>query len=180
MICAAWSACALKIGALHSLPVQRDKGVQAVALRSVRERCYQTLAYELGGVLIAAPLYALVFSKSVEASFLLIASISVCVMARSPIHNILFDWVDLLLSGRVASDRPHGLRLIHAVSLEVTSTLVSLPIIMWMGGIGFWPALGVDIGLTVLYTAYAYAFHLVYDWLRPIARRPEAVWKRMR
>lgn len=147
-------------------------------LRSVRERCYQTLAYEFGGLMIAAPLYAVVFGQSAQASFLLIAAISVCVMAWSPVHNAIFDWADLLLSGRVASERPHGLRLVHAVSLEVTSTLVSLPVIMWIGGIGFWPALGVDIGLTLLYTGYAYVFHLAYDWLRPVVRRPEAVWRR--
>ena len=60
----------------------------------------------------------------------------------------------------------------------VTEGGVSLPVIMWIGGVGFWPALGVDIGLTLLYTGYAYVFHLAYDWLRPVVRRPEAVWRR--
>ncbi len=39
---------------------------------------------------------------------------------------------------------------------------------MWFGGHGLWSALAIDIGLTLLYSAYAYFFHILYDWLRPV------------
>jgi uncharacterized membrane protein len=41
---------------------------------------------------------------------------------------------------------------------------------MRIGGHGFLDALSIDIGLTVVYVAYGYLFHIVYDMLRPIAR----------
>ena len=47
---------------------------------------------------------------------------------------------------------------------------MTLPIVMWMGGFGFWAALAVNIGFTVFYAAYTYIFHIVFDWLRPMRR----------
>ena len=138
-------------------------------LRSVRERFYQTISFELGGLLLAAPLYALAFGKSAEESLSLVLALSVVAIVWSPLHNIVFDWLDLRFCGRAASERPHGLRLVHAASHEATSTLVTVPVIMWIAGFSFWQALALDLGLTLLYAAYAYAFHLAYDRVRPVA-----------
>jgi uncharacterized membrane protein len=137
-------------------------------LRSARERFYQTISFELGGILIAAPLYAIVFGGSAENSFALLIILSAVVMAWSPLHNSVFDWFDERSSGRTASERPHGLRLVHALSQEVSSTLVTLPLVMWIGQFDFWQALGVEISLTLLYAAYAYLFHIAYDRVRPV------------
>ncbi len=139
-----------------------------MALRNFRERVLQTLCFEGGGLLMVAPGYALVTGHRGGASFVLMTSISVAVMVWSPIHNIAFDVIDLRLTGRVASDRPHGLRIVHATSHEVSAVVVSLPILVWLGGHSVWAALAVDVTLTVVYTAYAYVFHLAYDRLRPV------------
>jgi uncharacterized membrane protein len=90
-------------------------------------------------------------------------------MAWSPLHNSVFDWLDERSTGRTASERPHGLRLVHALSQEVSSTLVTLPLVMWIGHFDFWQALGVEISLTLFYAAYAYVFHIIYDRARPVA-----------
>jgi uncharacterized membrane protein len=140
-------------------------------LRSVRERAYQAVALELGGIAIVAPLYAVFFSESAETSFLLIVLLAVAVMIWSPLHNTAFDWLEWKMTGRLASDRPHRLRLVHAACHEASSVVVTLPLIMWIGGHGFWIALGVDIGLTVFYSAYIYIFHIIYDRLRPVGCR---------
>jgi uncharacterized membrane protein len=137
-------------------------------LRSARERIYQTLAFEAGGLLLATPLYALVFGQRSSDSFLLLAILSCVVMAWSPLHNTVFDWLDLRLNRRAASDRPHGLRLVHATSHEFSSIVATLPLVMLLGGHGFGQALAVNAGLTLLYAAYAYGFHILYDLLRPV------------
>ncbi|MGL4490633.1 MAG: chlorhexidine efflux transporter [Rhizobiaceae bacterium] len=142
-------------------------------LRSTRERVYQTIALEIGGIALAAPLYALFFSESAETSFLLIVALSLALMIWSPLHNTIFDWVDWRATGRVASSRPHGLRMLHAVSHEVTSAVLTLPLIMLIGGHGFWIALGVDLGLTLFYTVYIYFFHIAYDRMRPVGNLPK-------
>lgn len=148
-----------------------------MTLRSPRERVLQTLSFEAGGLLMVTPVYALIFGRTAGEGFTLLLALSVAVMVWAPIFNTVFDWADLHLSGRVASDRPHRLRLVHAVLHETSSVIVSLPLILWIGGIAFGAALAVDLGLTVFYSAYAYVFHLIYDRQRPVrgplqAQRP--------
>jgi len=143
-----------------------------MTLRSARERLFQTLAFELGGLALVAPVYGFVMGASAVDSVLLVAATSVVVMAWSPIHNHLFDAAEWRLSGRVASERPSRLRLVHAVSHEVSTTIVTVPVIMLVGGHGFWESLIIDIAMTLFYVAYTYVFHVAYDWWRPV--RPAA------
>ena len=144
-------------------------------LRNLRERFIQTLAYEAGGLLLVTPIYALVAGKKAAESFTLMVALSVLVMIWSPIFNTLFDWVEGRTTGRSASDRPHRLRLLHAALLEVTSVVVTLPAVMWLGGHDFLSALAIDVGLTLAYAAYAYVFHFSFDKLRPVTTMPAAV-----
>jgi uncharacterized membrane protein len=137
-------------------------------LRSPRERSVQTLCYEAGGLLLPVPLYLFYSGQETGAGALLMLALSGAVMIWSPAHNTIFDWADLRLSGRVASDRPQAWRVVHAISHEVTTVVVTLPILIWMGGHGLREALLLDLGLTLLYALYAYGFHLVYDRLRPV------------
>jgi uncharacterized membrane protein len=142
-----------------------------MTLRSPRERLIQTISYEIGGLCLSIPLVALFGGGTTGEAFWLMLALSVAVLVWSPIHNTVFDWLDLRLSGRLASDRPQRWRLVHAVSHEATTVVVTLPILIWLGGFGFWTALLADLGLTALYAVYAYVFHLVYDWLRPVRPR---------
>jgi uncharacterized membrane protein len=139
-----------------------------MALRSPQERIIQTLAFEIGGLFLVLPLFVLVTGNGAGEGFLLLAVLSVAVMIWSPLHNTVFDRLDLWLSGRVASARPQGWRMLHAISHEVTVVVVTLPIMLGLGGLSLGDALLANIGLTAVYTAYAYAFHLVYDRWRPV------------
>ncbi|WP_413720569.1 PACE efflux transporter [Silicimonas sp. MF1-12-2] len=139
-----------------------------MTLRSLRERIIQTVSFELGGLLVVAPAYAVLSGSSPTESLGLLIALSIAFMIWSPIHNTLFDVLEFRFSHRVASDRPHGLRIVHAISHETTSIVVTLPLIMYLGGYGFWVAIAVDLGLTIAYTAYAYLFHVVFDRLRPV------------
>ena len=141
-----------------------------MTLRSARERVIQTLAYEAGGLCLSVPLFALVSGGTTGEALWLLLVLSIAVLIWSPIHNTAFDWVDLRWSGRLASDRPQRWRLVHAVSHEATTLVVTLPILMALGGLSFWAALLADLGLTALYAVYAYVFHLIYDRLRPVRR----------
>jgi uncharacterized membrane protein len=138
-------------------------------LRSPRERLIQTLCYEAGGLLLSIPLYLLYSGHATGEGTQLMLALSVAVMVWSPFHNSLFDWADLQLSGRVASDRPQAWRMVHAISHEVSTMVFTVPILIGLGGHAWREALLVDLGLTGLYAVYAYGFHLVYDRLRPIA-----------
>lgn len=139
-----------------------------MALRSPRERIIQTFAYEAGGWLIAVPLYVIATGGSAGEGALLMLALTAAVILWMPVHNTLFDLADLRLTGRSASDRPHRWRIVQAISQEATTVVVTLPILIWLGGLGVWHALMADIALTGVYAVYAYGFHLVYDRVRPI------------
>ena len=139
-----------------------------MALRSGGERLAQALAYEAGGLMLTVPAFVLGFGAEATQAFLVVLAVTLSVMAWSPLHNFIFDVLEWRFAGRVASDRPSGWRVVHAISHEATDTMISLPVIMLVGGYGFWEALAIDIAMTLFYAAYTYLFHLGYDRLRPV------------
>ncbi len=139
-----------------------------MGIRNFRERVYQAVSCELGGILVAAPLYALVAGAGAQESLLLIATLSVVATVWVLIHNTVFDLVEWRLAQRSASDRPQAFRILHAVSLEATLMILTVPVLMVMGGHSFLEAVVLDIGLTFVYLIYAYLFHIAYDWVRPV------------
>jgi uncharacterized membrane protein len=141
-----------------------------MSLRSFRERALQTLLYEAGGIAIAAPLYDLIFGAGAAESVTLMVILAVILLIWIPAFNTLFDAIEWRLTRRPASDRPHPLRVLHAFGMEATSIVVTVPAIMLVGGHGFWEAVAIDIGLSVLYVVYAYLFHILYDYFRPVTK----------
>lgn len=138
-------------------------------IRSVRERVIQTLGFEAGGLLLVAPLYALATGSGASESFGLIFVLALVVMAWAALYNTAFDVVEHRLTGRLASDRPERWRVAHAIGHEATAVVVTWPVIVWLTGLSWWAALLADLALTLVYAAYAYGFHKVYDRWRPVA-----------
>lgn len=138
------------------------------ALRSSRERLIQTLCFEALGLAIVTPLFAIFAGTSGGESLLVLVALSVAVMGWAALYNTAFDWAELRRTGRVASDRPHGLRLVHGAGLEVSAAFVTWPLIVWLTPLGWIEALVADFGLTLAYAVYGYFFHLGFDRLRPV------------
>lgn len=141
---------------------------QTVPVRNWRERALQTVAYELGGLLLIAPLWSAVSGESGGESLLLLAALSVAVMTWMSIYNTVCDLLEARLAHRVASERPQRWRVIHAVGMEITSVLATTPVVVLVTGYGWLEAMLVDIGLGIVYAGYGYLFHLVFDRLRPV------------
>ncbi|MDZ7923878.1 MAG: chlorhexidine efflux transporter [Marinagarivorans sp.] len=80
------------------------------------------------------------------------------------------DCLDARWFGRVASDRRRAYlrRLQLPSAIEASTLVVTLPLIVWIGGFSWWDALVLDLGLTLFYTEYAWVFHWCFDRLRPI------------
>lgn len=143
-----------------------------VPVRTWRERAFQTIAFEVGGLLLVSPLWNLASGESAGESLFLLVCLSAAVMTWMAAYNTAFDLAEVRLAGRVASERPHRWRVLHAVGLEVSSILVTWPLIALITGFGWLEALAADIGLTAAYAIYGYFFHLGFDRLRPVLRPP--------
>ena len=142
--------------------------------RSGIERILQTLIFEAGGLVLAVPAYEAAFGRGADQGLVLMVALSVAVMIWTPVHNMLFDRAEYRLTGRPASARPPSLRLIHALSHEITPIAITLPLIMILGQHSLSEALAVNFGLTLLYVVYAYAFYLAYDRLLPLPAAAKA------
>ena len=142
----------------------------ANGLRSWRDRIHQTLCFEAGGLLLVAPLLAWVSGAGLASSTRLLLALSVLVTAWTALFNTAFDRLEWHCCGRVASDRPRALRVLHALALEASAVAVSCPAIVALTGLDWTAALATDLGLTLAYAAYGYGFHALYDRLRPVSR----------
>ena len=139
-----------------------------MSIRSLRERLLQTVCFELGGVVVATPIYMIVTGNTAAEGAPLVVALAIVVMVWSPLHNSIFDVLEWRLLRRIASDRPHRWRIVHAVSHEVTSLVVTVPAILMLTDHTLLEAVLLDIGLTVIYIVYAYLFHVIYDRFRPV------------
>lgn len=83
-------------------------------------------------------------------------------------YNTTFDWLEGRSTGRTADRRPMKMRILHAVGFEGGLLLMSLPAIMWWTGMAMVEALLADLGLSLAYLLYAFAFNLLYDRNFPI------------
>ncbi|MDZ7923868.1 MAG: PACE efflux transporter [Marinagarivorans sp.] len=144
------------------------KAEHTIPLRSLRERAIQTLTYEFGAIALVTPLYQWIFGTSTGESLQLLVSLSAAAILWLPVHNTLFDRYDALWFGRVASDRRGLARCVHAFSYEISTLVVTVPMIMWIGGHAFLEALLLDLGFTLFNTTYAWAFHWCFDRWFPV------------
>ena len=147
-------------------------------LRSPRERILQVLCYEAGALAVMAPLFSLAAGENMAGSFLLMAALSVLAMGWACAFNTVYDWVEQRWTGRLASDRPHRWRLVHALAFEASQVVVSCPMIYWFTDLSWLESLAADLALTGAYTVYGYLFHWVFDRVRPVlprAARPAPV-----
>ena len=138
-----------------------------IELRTWRTRVVQSCAYEIGGIVLIAPIIAATTEHSLNEGALFVILLSLAFLVWSYVHNLVFDLAERSAGKGPASARSHRWRIFHAICLEVTSIVATLPIIMWLGGFSFWQAVTVDLALSAIYAGYAYLFHLGFDQLFP-------------
>lgn len=138
------------------------------AIRSTRERVHQALWYEGIALVLIAPAFALATGLKTQESFLLVAALSLVMMVWAAFYNTVFDEIERRRTVRVASDRPHAVRLAHAIGFEASSAVVTCPLIWALTDVTWLGAVVADLGLTVAYSAYAYLFYLGFDRVRPV------------
>jgi uncharacterized membrane protein len=139
-----------------------------MTLRSPKERVIQTLCFEAGGVALLSPAYAYLTGASMAGGFATIALLSIVIMIWAPVYNTLFDYIERERSGRLASDRSKGMRILHALLHEASSVLITCPLLIWLGGHSLTSALFINVSLTLTYVVYTYVFHIFYDRWRPV------------
>ena len=130
--------------------------------KSVRERFFHALAFELLAIAICAPLGAWLLGYSLAHIGLLTLMISLMAMTWNMIFNAIFDRAQR----RLGFERTLVARALHAVLFEIGLLLAVVPLAAWWLKIGLWEAFVLDIGIALFFLPYTFLFNLAYDHLR--------------
>lgn len=141
-----------------------------VAMRSKRDRIRYAISFEVTLMAMLIPAGSAFFDKPLTEIGLLGIILSGKALLLHLIYNWAFDRIDAR-NGKVASDRSHPGRILHAIGFEVTLTLTSLPLYMWWLDVGLIDALVTDIVVTSFVVFYTYVFTLGYDRVFPVRYR---------
>jgi uncharacterized membrane protein len=142
--------------------------------KSTKARMIQALIYELVALSIIAPAYHFTSGTKAEEALSLLVILSLIVLGWTLIFNRAYDAIEHRFDANIheSNNRPLGLRILHAIGMELGLMIISIPIIKVFLGITWMEALLLDIYLTVAYMVYALCFFYVYDKISaPIERR---------
>ncbi|MGF0240599.1 multidrug/biocide efflux PACE transporter [Rhodococcus sp. IEGM1300] len=132
------------------------------ANKSITERIFQAVGFELMAVLICTPLLAWIMDKPLLDMGVVTVVIAGLALAWNVVFNGLFD----RLLTRLDVARSAWVRVVHALLFEGGLVAFCVPLIAWWLNISLWQAFLLDIGVLLFFLPYTYIYHWVYDVVR--------------
>ena len=130
--------------------------------KSITERVFQAIGFELLAILICTPLLAWVMDKPMLDMGVVTMAIAALALAWNVLFNGMFD----RLLTRLAIVRTAWVRVVHALLFEGGLVALGVPLIAWWLDISLWQAFVLDIGVLLFFLPYTYVYHWVYDVIR--------------
>ena len=130
--------------------------------KSVSERFFQALLFEVLAISVCAPLGAWVMGYSLAHIGMLSLMISLMVMSWNMLFNLMFDHAQR----RMGFERKLVARMIHSVMFECGLVLLIVPVAAWWLHIGLWDAFVLEICIALFFLPYTFLFNLTYDLAR--------------
>jgi uncharacterized membrane protein len=130
--------------------------------KSLTERVFQAIGFEVFAVLMCTPLFAWLMDKPLFDMG--VVAIANCFIALG--WNVLFNGLFDRMLERFALTRSGWTRLLHALLFEGGLVVVSVPLVAWWLNIGLLQALILDIGVLLFFLPYTYLYHWGYDVVR--------------
>lgn len=130
--------------------------------RSLAERVFHALLFEVLAIGISAPLAAWITGETMLSMGILTAIIATIAV----LWNMLYNWLFDRLQTRRGFVRTLWVRAIHSAGFEFGLIIIVIPLIAVWLDTTLWHALVLDIGLVLFYMPYAFVFNLCYDKIR--------------
>lgn len=130
--------------------------------KSIKERFFHALVFEVLAIAICAPLGAWLLDYPLAQIGLLTLMISLIAMGWNMLFNVAFDRAQR----RMGFDRTLAARAAHSIIFEIGLLLTVVPLAAWWLGIGLWQAFVLDIGIALFFLPYTFLFNWTYDHLR--------------
>src|SRR5690606_20229675 len=113
--------------------------------RSLKERAFHALLFEILAIGISAPLAAWITGQTILSMGVLTAVIATMAVVWNMTYNWLFD----KLQARYGFDRTLWIRAAHACGFELGLIVAAIPFVAWWLDTTLWHALILDIGLVL-------------------------------
>ena len=133
-----------------------------VPSKSIKERALHATLFEVGGVILVAPLLAWLMNHSLAMMGAMTVMISTVAMLWNMVYNALFD----RLRARFGFAMTLLTRALHALGFETGLILVVVPLAAWWLSISLFEAFLLDIGLLLMFLPYTMLFNWAYDKVR--------------
>lgn len=130
--------------------------------RSIKERFFHALGFEVLAIAICAPLGAWLLDRPLAHMGLLTLMISLMAMTWNMVFNAAFDRAQQRMGFR----RTLLARAVHAVLFEIGLLIAVVPLAAWWLSISLWHAFVLDIGIVLFFLPYTFGFNWTYDYLR--------------
>ena len=130
--------------------------------KSIKERFFHALGFEVLALLICTPLGAWLLGYPIVSMGILTLTISLIAMSWNMLFNAMFDRAQRRMGFR----RTMGARVVHALLFEVGLILMVVPLAAWWLDIGLWEAFVLDLAIVLFFLPYTFAFNWTYDRLR--------------
>ncbi|MBC3955928.1 multidrug/biocide efflux PACE transporter [Pseudomonas triticifolii] len=153
-----------------SRTVKTTRDQTEVPSKSIKERALHATLFEVGGVILVAPLLAWLMNHSLAMMGAMTVMISTVAMLWNMVYNAFFD----RLRARFGFAMTLLTRALHALGFETGLILVVVPLAAWWLSISLFEAFLLDIGLLLMFLPYTMLFNWAYDKVRERAsqRRP--------
>ncbi|WP_433736794.1 multidrug/biocide efflux PACE transporter [Pseudomonas putida] len=130
--------------------------------KSITERIFQAIGFELLAILICTPLLAWIMDKPM----LDMGAVTIAMAALALAWNVIFNgYFDRVLK-RFAIAHNAWTRVVHALLFEGGLVALGVPLIAWWLNISLLEAFVLDIGVLLFFLPYTYVYHWVYDVTR--------------
>ncbi|VVO38551.1 multidrug/biocide efflux PACE transporter [Pseudomonas fluorescens] len=130
--------------------------------KSITERIFQAIGFELLAVLLCTPLLAWLMDKPLVDMGVATIAIGLIALGWNVLFNGLFD----RLLKHLGMTPSGWTRVLHALLFEGGLVAVSVPLIAWWLNISLLQALILDLGVLLFFLPYTYVYHWAYDVLR--------------
>lgn len=138
------------------------KLVDHLVQRSIYERSFHAIMYEILAIVTSTPLMAWVMNKPILQMGALSILISVIAMIWNGIFNYLFD----LLQRKWKFKRTFFVRLIHGASFEAGIILFTVPLVTLWLNVTLLAAFLLEAGMLLYFFPYTVVMNWCYDRLK--------------
>ncbi|WP_223459373.1 MULTISPECIES: multidrug/biocide efflux PACE transporter [unclassified Pseudomonas] len=132
------------------------------ANKSITERIFQAIGFELLAILICTPLLAWIMNKPI----LDMGAVTIAMAALALAWNVVFNGMFDRVLKRLAIVHNAWVRVVHALLFEGGLVALGVPLIAWWLNVSLWQAFLLDFGVLLFFLPYTYIYHWVYDVVR--------------